>query len=277
MRKIMRSFQNKVAVITGAGSGLGRALALQLNQAGAHLALCDLNMTGLEETRALLSNQSLKSTLHVVDVSTREQMQKFAADAIAQHRQADILINNAGITLTPKFFGDISEEQFEKVININMWGVYHGVRAFLPHLRMRPEASIVNISSLAGLVGLPTYAPYVMSKFAVRGLSETLQSELSNTNISVLVVFPGGVKTNIIKNAPDLKPDERESAHTNFTQNAMLTAEDTARAILQAVQKKKKCLILGNDAKIVFAIRNLFPNKFPSILYAIFGKMTFRQ
>lgn len=273
----MRSFQNKTAVITGAGSGLGRALALQLNQAGANLALCDLNMAGLEETRALLSDQTLKSTLHGVDVSSREQMQKFAEEVMSQHGQVDLLVNNAGISLTPRFLDDISEEQFEKVININMWGVYHGVRAFLPHLRTRPEAGIVNMSSLAGLVGLPTYAPYVMSKFAVRGLSETLQSELSGTNISVLVVFPGGVKTNIIKNAPDLKPDEKESAHSNFTKNATLTAEDAAHAILRAVQKKKKRLILGIDAKFVFAIRNLFPNKAPDILYTVFGKMTFRQ
>ena len=117
----MKSFQNKVAVITGAGSGLGRALAIQLNQAGAHLALCDLNMTGLEETRTLLINSSLKSTLHRVDVASREQMQKFAEEVITQHGQVDLLINNAGISLTPKFFDDITEEQFEKVININLW------------------------------------------------------------------------------------------------------------------------------------------------------------
>ena len=152
----MKSFQNKVAVITGAGSGLGRALAIQLNQAGAHLAVCDLNMTGLEETRALLPDQALKSTLQLVDVASREQMQKFADEVIAQHGKVDLLINNAGISLTPKFFDDITEEQFEQVININLWGVYNGVRAFLPHLRTRPEAGIVNMSSLAGLVGLPT-------------------------------------------------------------------------------------------------------------------------
>ena len=272
----MKSFQNKVAIITGAGSGLGRALAIQLNQAGAHLALCDLNMTGLDETRALLINPSLKSTLHRVDVASREQMQKFAEEVITQHGQVDLLINNAGISLTPKFFDDITEEQFEKVININLWGVYHGVRAFLPHLRQRPEAAIVNMSSLAGLVGLPTYAPYVMSKFAVRGLSETLQSELSNTHIAVTVVFPGGVKTNIIKNAPDLKEDEKESAHSNFTKNAMIPADDAARRIIKAIQRKQKRLIMGPDARLVFAIRNLFPNKFPSILFAVFGKMTFK-
>jgi len=273
----MKSFQNKVATITGAGSGLGRALALQLNQAGAHLALCDLNMAGLEETRSLLSNQSLNTSLHAVDVSNRELMHKFADEVISQHGQVDILINNAGISLSPKFFDDISEEQFEKVININMWGVYHGVRAFLPCLRKSPEAAIVNISSLAGLVGLPTYSAYAMSKFAVRALSESLQSELSKTNISVLVAFPGGVKTNIIKNAPDLKENERESAHSNFTKTALLSSDDAAQRILRALQRKKKRIILGTDARIFFGIRTLFPNRFPAIFHTLFGQAMFNK
>ena len=272
----MNSFQDKVAVITGAGSGLGRALAIQLNQAGAHLALCDLNMAGLEETRTLVTDQSLKTTLHGVDVSNREQMQLFAGEVITQHGKVDILINNAGISLTPKFFEDITEEQFEKVLSINLYGVYHGVRAFLPHLKDRPEAAIVNMPSLAGLVGLPTYSVYAMSKFAVRALSESLQSELSKTNISVTVVFPGGVKTNIIRNAPDLPEDNREAAHSSFTKTALLSPNDAAQNILRAVQRRKKRIILGADAKIFFAIRSLFPNKFPEIFYTIFGNAMFK-
>jgi short-subunit dehydrogenase len=272
----MKSFQNKIAVVTGAGSGLGRALAIKLNLAGANLALCDLNMAGLDETRSLLSNQALKTTLHLVDVSSRKQMQNFANQVISQHGRVDILINNAGISLTPKFFDDISEEQFEKVININMWGVYHGIRAFLPHLQARPEAVIVNMSSLAGLVGLPTYSAYAMSKFAVRALSESLQSELSKTNISVLVVFPGGVKTNIIKNAPDLKENERASAHSSFTKYALLTADDVAERILRAMRKKKKRIIIGPDARIFSTIRNLFPNRFPAIFHTLFGQAMFK-
>lgn len=276
LRDDMRTFENKTAVITGAGSGLGRALALGLNRFGAHVALCDLNTEGLEETRSLLVNPSLKTSLHHVDVSSRESMRAFAEEALAAHGQVDILINNAGISLMPKFFDEVTEEQFEKVININMWGVYHGVRAFLPSLRARPEAAIVNMCSLAGLVGLPTYIPYVMSKFAVRGLSESLQSELSKTNISVLAVFPGGVKTNIIKNAPDLQPEKKEAAHNNFTKTATLTADDAAHRILQAVQRRKKRLILGADAKFVLAICRLFPNKAPAILHDVFGKTNFQ-
>ena len=271
----MKSFQNKTAVITGAGSGLGRAFALNLNQAGAHLALCDLNMDGLEETRSLLSNKSLRTTLHTVDVYNHEQMQNFADEVIAQHEQADLLINNAGITLTPSTFEEITEEQFEKVINVNMWGVYRGVRAFLPHLRKSPEAGIINISSLAGLVGLPFYGPYVMSKFAVRGFSELLQCELSPTNISVLAVFPGGVKTNIIKNAPNLTDETRKASHSNFTKSATLTPEIAVTRILRALQRKKKRIVLGADARVTLAIRKLFPNRFASILHTIFSQANF--
>jgi short-subunit dehydrogenase len=273
----MKTFQNKTAVITGAGSGLGRALALQLNQAGAQLALCDLNMAGLEETRSLLANPLFKTTLHQVDVSSLEQMKAFAADVLASHRQVDLLINNAGISLTPKFFEDITEEQFEKILRINLYGVYHGVRAFLPHLKQRPEAAIVNMSSTAGLTGLPTYSAYSMTKFAVRGLSEALQSELSGTKVNVLVVFPGGIKTNIMKNAPDLKDSDREAAHNTFTKAALLTPEGAAGQIIRAVQRKRRRLILGADARIFYGIRTLFPNRFPSIFLTIFGQMVNQQ
>ena len=148
-------------------------------------------------------------------------MSQFVEEVIAEHGQVDILINNAGITLTPTVFEDISDEQYKKVIDVNMWGVYHGIRVFLPHLRTRPEAVIVNMSSLTGLVGIYGYSPYAMSKFAIRDLTESLQSELVGTNISVLIVHPGGVKTNIIKNAPDLNGTQlREEAHEIFTQVA---------------------------------------------------------
>ena len=275
-RQFMKNLNAKVAVITGAGSGLGRAMALQLYQAGAHLALCDLNLPRLEETRQLTGDVSSRISLHTVDVSNRSQMLQFAQDVLTWHGHIDILINNAGISLSPALFDDISDEYFEKVINVNLWGVYNGVRAFLPHLRTRPEASIVNISSLAGLVGLYGYSPYGMSKFAVRGLSETLQSELVGTKISVLVVHPGGVKTNIIKNAINLDENQREVAHQNFSKFASLSADEAARQILRAVQKKKNRIILGTDAKVVNVIRQLFPGSFPAIIHAIFSKAMFK-
>ena len=271
----MKSFQGKVAVITGAGSGIGRSLALQLNQAGAHLALCDIDGFGISETLNLLKNKSLAASIHIVDVSDQRQMQQFAVDVIAEHRRVDILINNAGITISPSPFDEITDQQFEKIININMWGVYYGVRAFLPHLKARPEASIITVSSLAGLIGLSGYSPYAMSKFGIRALSESLAMELSDTNVHVIVVHPGGVKTNIIKNAPNLDAADREQAHQAFTQAAFLTADKAAEKILRAAKKNRHRLILGADARVAYFIRMLFPERYLKILNAVFGRMGF--
>jgi NAD(P)-dependent dehydrogenase (short-subunit alcohol dehydrogenase family) len=272
----MKNFTDRVCVISGAGSGLGRALALQLRSAGGRLALCDINFSGLEETRQLAGDSRTAISLHRVDVTDRQAMEQFSLDVVSEHGQVDLLINNAGISLTPAMFEDISDAHFQKVIDINMWGVYNGIRAFLPYLRRQAESGIVNISSLAGLVGLYGYSPYAMSKFAIRGLSEALQSELSGTGISVLLVHPGGIKTNIIRNAPNLLESERETAHQNFEKFALMTPDDAAAQILRAIRRKKRSLILGTDAKLVNSIRQLFPNSFPAIVRAIFSRSMFK-
>jgi NAD(P)-dependent dehydrogenase (short-subunit alcohol dehydrogenase family) len=274
--KAMKELAGKTAVITGAASGIGRALAVKLNQAGVHLALGDIDQNNLSETQGLLRRDS-KISLHEVDVADRESMGRFAGEVMSAHGSVDILVNNAGITLTPTIFDDISEADFEKVINVNMWGVYLGIREFMPHLRSRPEAKIVNMSSLAGLVGLYGYTPYAMSKFAIRGLTESLQSELSGTNVSLLIVHPGGVKTNIIRNAPDLASDQqRQEAHMEFSRFAMISPEAAAGKIISAITKNKRQLVFGIDARIVTFIRGLFPGRFPSIVNAIFSQANFK-
>lgn len=161
----MKDNNHKVSVITGAGSGIGRSLAIRLSQAGAHLASCDILPEGLAETSDLFTPE-INVSLHTVDVSNLEQTDQFTQDVLAEHGNVDILINNAGITLTPTIFDQIPDDQFEKIINVNMWGVYNGIRVFLPHLRTRPEAVIVNISSLAGLVGLYGYSQQVCYSWA---------------------------------------------------------------------------------------------------------------
>jgi len=272
----MKDFHGKVAVITGAGSGIGRSLALQLSKLGADLALGDINLENLSLTRDMLE-KSNQVSLHRVDVAEREQMAGFAREVIAEHGHVDILINNAGITLTPTIFEDIPEVDFERVMHVNMWGVYYGIREFLPHLQTRPEAVIVNMSSLAGLVGLYGYSPYAMSKFAIRGLTEALQSELAGTNISLLIVHPGGVKTNIIKNAPDLANDQqRQDAHLEFSRFALLDPETVAAKIISAVRNNKRQLVIGIDARIVNMIRAMFPGRFPGILKTIFSQARFK-
>jgi len=272
----MKDFRGKVAVITGAGSGIGRSLAVQLSQEGVHLALGDIDQENLSQTRELLE-KSGKVSLHTVDVAHREGMARFASEVISEHGKVDILINNAGITLTPTVFENISEPDFEKVIDVNMWGVYYGIREFLPHLQSRPEAVIVNMSSLAGLVGLYGYSPYAMSKFAIRGLTESLQSELAGTNVSLLIVHPGGVKTNIIRNAPDLDDeDQREAAHGEFTRFALISPATAADKIITAIKKNKRQLVIGVDARIVNFIRGMFPGRFPRILKSVFSQPTFK-
>lgn len=272
----MKDIKGKVAVITGAGSGIGRSLALQLNKLGADLALGDINLENLSRTRDMLENHT-RVSLHRVDVAEREQMAGFSREVLAEHGHVDILINNAGITLTPTIFKSITEADFARVIDVNMWGVYYGIREFLPYLQAMPEAMIVNMSSLAGLVGLYGYTPYAMSKFAIRGLTETLQSELAGTNVSLLIVHPGGVKTNIIKNAPDLANDkQRQDAHLEFSRFALLDPEAVAAKIISAIRKNKRQLVIGIDARIVNLIRFLFPGRFPAILKTIFSQARFK-
>lgn len=271
----MKNFEAKTVVITGAGSGLGRALAIQFNAAGANLALCDIQIDGLQETKNMLSNPSRQTSLHSVDVSDQSAMEKFADEVISAHGQVDILINNAGVTLLPKPLEEIPDDLFKKVIAINMWGTYYGTRAFLPHLKQRPEACIVMLSSTAGLVGLYGLSPYSMSKFAVRALAESLSMELANTGVHVLTVHPGNVQTNIIKNALDLKPDNQGKAHEFFTKAASLTAETAAQKIIKAIQRKHNRLIMGVDAHLIYGIRRLFPRAYPRMLAAIFRQAKF--
>ena len=271
----MNDLRGKVAVITGAGSGIGRELAIQLSKEETNLALGDFNLENLTRTREMLERH-IRVSIHYVDVANKAQMADFARDVLDEHRQVDILVNNAGITLTPTIFKDIAVLDFEKVVAVNMWGVYYGIREFLPHLQDRPEAMIVNMSSLAGLVGLYGYTPYAMSKFAIRGFTESLQSELAGTNVSLLIVHPGGVKTNIIKNAPNLTNDQlRQEAHREFSRFALLEPEVVAAKIISAIKQNKRQLVIGVDARIVNLIRSIFPGRFPGILKTIFSQAKF--
>lgn len=273
----MKNFQDKICVITGAGSGLGREFANQLYQAGALLALCDLDHQGMEETLLLTGDDGNRVKLFEVDVSNQSAVEEFARDVKSQLGPADMLINNAGICLIPQSFETTLDEQFRKVIDVNMWGPLYGIREFLPQLKSRPEASIVNISSLAGLVGLYGHSAYSMSKSALRGLSEALQAELSDTQVHLLLVHPGGVRTNLIKNAPNLEKDKREKAHKNFSELSMLTPEKTVSRILKAVQKNKYRAIVGLDGRLVLMLRTLFPRNYPNFARGIFSQASFKE
>lgn len=250
----MTAISGNVVVVTGAGSGIGRALAIELSARGAHLAISDINEKGLAETASLLGSGT-KVTTHVLDVRDWAAVQKHAADVKAQHGRADIVINNAGLTVRDSI-EDVSYEDFKLVIDVNLWGVVHGTKAFFPLLRERPEAHIVNISSINGMVPFAKNGPYNVSKYAVYGFNETLMQELSGQKLRVTSVHPGGIQTNIANNAKNFTP----KGAAFFNKIAMTSAEQAARTILRAVQKNQKRVFVGADAKLMAAAKRLVPD-----------------
>jgi NAD(P)-dependent dehydrogenase (short-subunit alcohol dehydrogenase family) len=191
---------NGVAVVTGAGSGIGRALARQLAVASSALALADIDEAGLQQTAASLSERGVQLSTHVVDVSDESAMRAFAQDVTARHKRVTLLINNAGVALHGRF-EEISLDDLRWLMGINFWGVVHGVKYFLPMLKKQPRAHIVNISSVFGIVAPAGQAAYSSSKFAVRGFTEALRHELEGTSVFVSCVHPGGIRTPIARRA----------------------------------------------------------------------------
>ena len=199
----MTAINGSAAAITGAASGIGRALALELAARGCDLALADRDEAGLATLAAEIAKvHRRKVTVHTVDVGIPAQIEAFAQAAIAAHPGLNIVINNAGVGLMG-MFDEVEQAQMEWLININFWGVVHGTRAFLPHLSKKPEAHIVNLSSIFGIIAPPGQTAYAAAKFAVRGFSESLRHELAlaNSPVRLSVVHPGGVATNIARNS----------------------------------------------------------------------------
>jgi short-subunit dehydrogenase len=251
--ELMTDLRNKVVAVTGASSGIGRALAVELVARGAHVALSDVDEAKLAET-ASLAVGATRVTSHRVDVRDRTAVERYAAEVEAQHGGADVIINNAGITVRATV-EEMSHEAFESVIDVNFWGVVHGTKAFFPLLRKRPSGHIVNISSINAMVPFTKNGPYNASKYAVLGFSETLMQELRGDSVRVTCVHPGGIKTNIARNGQGFS--SREAAA--FDRMAMTTAAGAARAILDAVEKNRERVYVGFDAKIMAAAKRVIP------------------
>jgi NAD(P)-dependent dehydrogenase (short-subunit alcohol dehydrogenase family) len=249
----MTKLAHKVVAVTGAASGIGRALAQKLCQRGAAVALADVNEVGLRETAELCGGGS-RVTTHVVDVRDREAIRRWAAEAEAAHGGVDVIINNAGLTVRAGI-EEVSDEHFERVIGVNLWGVIHGTRVFLPLLRKRPEGHIVNISSINGLVPFAKNGPYNVSKYGVLGFTETLMQELSGQPIRVTCVHPGGIRTGIVRNAIGSTEDEVEL----FDRIAMTSAEQAAETILRGIERNKQRVYVGMDSKIMAIAKRLLP------------------
>ena len=255
----MRTFENRVAVITGAGGGIGRALSQALASRGAHLALADVSAEALARTAAVVRADGLRVSQHVVDVTNREQMAGLPAAVLDVHGGVNLLINNAGITLQ-KSFATHSLDDWERVLGINFRGVLHGCHYFLDSLREADEAHIVNMSSMVACVGLPSQSSYCATKAAVKGLSESLWAELAVEGIGVTSVHPGAVRTDMIK-ATLAESDNVERARRNYelTQKTAVSPEKVAAKILRAVEKRKLRVRIGADAVILDVAKRIFP------------------
>jgi NAD(P)-dependent dehydrogenase (short-subunit alcohol dehydrogenase family) len=248
------SIKDKVVAVTGAGSGIGRALASALYARGAHVALSDVNEQALAETAASLSGGSNRATTHRVDVRDRAAVEEYARAVRAAHGGADIIINNAGVTVRGSV-EELSYEDFRFVIDVNLWGVVHGTRAFLPLLRERGQGHIVNIASINAMVPFAKNGPYNMSKYAVYGLNETLMQELRGQPIRVTSVHPGGIRTNIARNAKHVS--QAEAAY--FDKIARTSAPEAAEVILHAVERNRERCFIGADARMMAFAKRVLP------------------
>ncbi|MDH4872959.1 SDR family NAD(P)-dependent oxidoreductase [Pseudomonas sp. BN515] len=271
----MQSLAGKVAVITGAGSGIGRALAHQLADMGCHLALADIDADGLEATATPLRRAGLQLSTHALDVSDREAVHAFADSVMARHGRTDLVINNAGVAVS-QTIAELRYDDFEWLMGINFWGVVHGTKAFLPHLLNQGEGHIVNVSSIFGIVSMPTQGAYNASKFAVRGFTEALRQELCGTAIKVSCVHPGGIRTNIARSARfyrgiDGKTDAAKAA-VHFDKLARTSAQQAAQVIIKGMQAGQPRIMVGADARFLDHLQRLLPASYPRLLGKLLNK-----
>ncbi len=284
----MNDLRGKVAVITGAASGIGRALALQLGQEGCALAIADLNEKGLAETCELLGKYPQQVASYNVHVGDKEQIFNLAEKVSRQQGGADLLINNAGFNIISSFH-DMRMDMMERMMQVNFWGAVYGCKAFLPQLLSKPEAHIANISSIEGIIAFPNHCAYASSKFALRGFTEVLRFDLRQTRVGVSCVFPGGVKTNIARNSlefarkyleahPDLVEEfiprlkQGEALVAAFESRAGTSPEDAARIIIEGIKKKQWRILIGQDAVGLDGLQRSNPEGYQEILLTILPK-----
>lgn len=267
----MKKLNGKVVALTGAASGIGRCLAIQLSDIGCQLALADVDEKGLQETIKLLKGNTKVST-HIVDVANRERVYAWADEVVAEHGHVDVVINNAGVASTSRL-DEISYEDFDWVFNIVFYGVLYGTKAFLPYLKQRPEANIVNISSVNGFFPFPNNGPYNAAKHAVKALNQTLMQELRSTDVKITSVHPGGIKTNIVRNARFGEgAADKSSMIKDFDKVAGTSPEKAASIIISSLKKNRKRQLVGKDAVVIDLLVRLFPQGFADLVGWAFEK-----
>ncbi|PMS14954.1 short-chain dehydrogenase [Trinickia dabaoshanensis] len=279
----MKTFNDKVAAITGASSGIGRALALALARQGCHLALSDVDARALAETAALAeaaacsadaaSPAGVRVTTSVVDVAERAAMLEWARATHEQHGRVNLIFNNAGVALSSTVEG-MAYEDLEWIVSINFWGVVHGTKAFLPYLKASGDGHIVNTSSVFGLFSQPGMSAYNATKFAVRGFTESLREELDmlRCGVSATCVHPGGIRTNIARTSRIssnmcgfLIEDDRQGRR-DFERLFITSAEQAARAILDGVRHNRRRVLIGRDAHAADWLARILPSAYQALV-----------
>ncbi len=267
MTRRVKSFQGKVAIVTGGGgSGIGNALVNELASRGAKVAFCDI--AKLEKTRGELATHAVESYAEQVDMADKRAIDAFVEHVLARFGHIDLLINNAGIALGDLTFGETTQADFERITNINYWGVIHTTQRCYPHLLQRPEAAIVNLSSSQGILALPYLVPYCTTKFAVRGFTDSLRAEhriRGIKNVTVHTVHPGAVATNITLNA-----DYHNSSTRRFHEDLQkgVKPRDAARIILEGV-RTNKARIMISDGWAQDVLARVSPTHYVSVVRLI--------
>ncbi len=269
----MKDFKGKVVVITGAGSGIGRELAWQLAARGAILAINDLKGEALAETWAELPERT-RGLQRVFDVGDRKAVQDFANAVKESLGRVDVVINNAGFSVRQQPVAYSRIEDYERTLRVNLWGVIYGSMAFLPYLREQPEASLVNVSSVFGLFAFPGSGPYNVSKFGVRGFTETLRVEMGKL-MHICCVHPGGIATNIHRNVEIEDPEERDRFIRTFEKQANTTAWQAARQIIRGIEREKPRVLIGRDAYWIDKVTRLMPARYERVLARWFNPEKF--
>ncbi|MBI3039809.1 SDR family oxidoreductase [bacterium] len=265
----MHTLPGRVAVVTGAASGIGLAASFQLVLNGCHVALVDIDEIGLSKIVPQLSGRNARITSHVINVAERSSMEKLPEEIHRAHGNIHILVNSAGVSMTSSC-DDATIEDFQWVMNTNFWSVVFGCKFFLPFFRRVDEAHIVNLSSLYGFVGIPTQTAYCSSKFAIRGFTESLRAELYGTQIGVTCVYPGSVKTNLIRNSKVLDPlnPNRKKNLIRYFENAM-NPNEVACKIVFGIKNNSPRIVTSVEAHLA----DIFSRLSPSLTHEIISRI----
>jgi NADP-dependent 3-hydroxy acid dehydrogenase YdfG len=264
----MKSLKDKVVVITGAGSGIGRALAVNLAEQGARLAISDVDEEGLAETVVLAEKAGAEVRSDRLDVADRDAFETYAAAIAAHFGQVNVVVNNAGVALAGDFV-DLDMEDIDWIIGVNFWGVVHGSKFFLPHLIESGDGHLVNISSLFGLISMPGQSMYNASKYAVRGMTEAIREEMliAGHQVGVTAVHPGGIKTAIARNARVSEHEDKAATAKLFDEKlARMTPEKAAAIIVRAIKRNQARVLVGIDAHAVHTFGKLAGSRYQDVV-----------